>query len=278
MALDLPGLAGELAAARPAPAAAPARVRGISARAARGAAEKPPPRKSLRSQGLAPDGTLAKGIDYERRDGSIVLADKAGALSWCGFTRSAAARRTAPPPAPRPVSPNGACGSQAPQARLAPARPPPGGRPRESRDAPPTRGPPLNLPVATHPPAGSRSSLSSPRGSPRALSRSSPSMARRSPTPRSSSSSEPRRRPPSVSPGLRPAAPCHVTAAGPCGSGPGCLLSSTALTPSSHLAQRAMPRPQPRRRGRARARGRRRRLRAPLRRPRRLAPAPRSRS
>lgn len=67
-ALNLPTLAKAIAAAAPAE-----RQRGLSARRPRSEKEVLPPRKSLRSQGMAPDGTLAAGIQEERRDGSIVL-------------------------------------------------------------------------------------------------------------------------------------------------------------------------------------------------------------
>lgn len=51
-------------------------VRGLSkAKTRRGrGAEAVEPRKSLRVQGMAPDGTLAAGIADERRDGTVVLA------------------------------------------------------------------------------------------------------------------------------------------------------------------------------------------------------------
>ncbi len=71
-ALNLPVLAREVA---PAAAAAPAeRQRGLASRRRKAEGEAlPPPRKSLRGQGLAPDGTLAAGIADELPDGSVRL-------------------------------------------------------------------------------------------------------------------------------------------------------------------------------------------------------------
>lgn len=91
LALNLPGLADEFVASKP-PAAAPARPRGITARKVRDPAERPPPRKSLRSLGMAPDGSLAQGIDYEKRNGSVVLADKGSAMPWCASASAALCR------------------------------------------------------------------------------------------------------------------------------------------------------------------------------------------
>lgn len=71
-ALNIDKLSGDMFQAKPEKRE---RVRGLStSRRGRASAPALEPRKSLRVQGLAPDGTLAAGIADERRDGTVILA------------------------------------------------------------------------------------------------------------------------------------------------------------------------------------------------------------
>jgi hypothetical protein len=88
-ALNLPVLAQTVAPAAAAAAAAAAeRPRGLSTRRRKAAAEALPPRKSLRGQGLAPDGVTAAGIDAELKDGSVVLAGGGGTVLFASPPRA----------------------------------------------------------------------------------------------------------------------------------------------------------------------------------------------
>lgn len=112
-ALELPQLAADLAATAAAAAASrrkssQAPQRGISSKRSRAAAEALPLRQSARKRGQAPDPTLAGGIDYEARDGRVVLAafiperyGAAGSVIPLGDdSAAAAAALKRPPPGP----------------------------------------------------------------------------------------------------------------------------------------------------------------------------------
>ena len=74
-ALNIGALAGEVAAASAKPANGPSQ-RGIGSKRKKEPKEDAgPPRRSLRGQKIAPDVTLAGGVDYERRDGTVILAN-----------------------------------------------------------------------------------------------------------------------------------------------------------------------------------------------------------
>ena len=93
-ALNIGALAGEVAAASAKPANGPSQ-RGIGSKRKKEPKEDAgPPRRSLRGQKIAPDVTLAGGVDYERRDGTVILAN--GMYGGSG-------RSDSPPPPSRPT-------------------------------------------------------------------------------------------------------------------------------------------------------------------------------
>jgi len=117
--LELPQLAANLAATAAAAAAAtaasrrkpPTQQRGISTKRSR--ADQLPMRQSARTRGQAPDPTTAGGIDYEARDGRVVLAtfvperygsSAAGHTSSGGVGAESAAAVSRSPPEPLPFS------------------------------------------------------------------------------------------------------------------------------------------------------------------------------
>lgn len=103
-ALQLPGLASQLAALKPAKANGPSQ-RGVKKQKTPSDA---PRRQSSRLQGQMAEGALAEGVDFERRDGSVVL--KAGAAP----AAAAAARPPSRIEGPVPFeSSNGEGGSDA---------------------------------------------------------------------------------------------------------------------------------------------------------------------
>lgn len=113
--LELPQLAATLAATAAAATAAsrrraPTQQRGISTKRSR--AEQLPMRQSARTRGQAPDPTTAGGIDYEARDGRVVLASfvperygsSAAGHTSSGVGAESAAAVSRPPPEPLPFS------------------------------------------------------------------------------------------------------------------------------------------------------------------------------
>jgi hypothetical protein len=92
-ALNLPVLAQTVA---PPQAAASERPRGLSSRRRKADAEALPPRKSLRGQGLAPDGVTAAGIDAELKDGTVVLGGNGGVVLFASPPRHTRPEGTLP--------------------------------------------------------------------------------------------------------------------------------------------------------------------------------------
>jgi hypothetical protein len=70
--LGIPEAAAELAATIKQSKAPPV-SKGVGVKRDRKKAEAAPPRHSLRVRGMDPDGTMAAGINYETRDGKVVL-------------------------------------------------------------------------------------------------------------------------------------------------------------------------------------------------------------
>jgi hypothetical protein len=91
-ALGIPELAAELAATIKQSKAPPV-SKGVGVKRERKKAEAAPPRHSLRVRGMDPDGTMAAGINYETRDGKVVL--------MAGPTAAAGAPSAPKPPADR---------------------------------------------------------------------------------------------------------------------------------------------------------------------------------
>jgi hypothetical protein len=102
-ALELPQIAAGLAAMQPAgkakgAASAGPSQRGVgSSKRKRSDEQQQPVRRSARNKGEAPDPSTAGGIDYETRDGSVVLLHGAA-----GSTGAAAAAAVAALPGPLP--------------------------------------------------------------------------------------------------------------------------------------------------------------------------------
>jgi hypothetical protein len=103
-ALELPQIAAGLAAMQPSgkvKAAAGPSQRGVGSSKRKRSDEQQPVRRSARNKGEAPDPSTAGGIDYETRDGSVVLLH--GAVGrWGGSSGEAAAAVVAAPPGPLP--------------------------------------------------------------------------------------------------------------------------------------------------------------------------------
>lgn len=94
-ALNIGTLASEVATASAKPANGPSQ-RGIGSKRKKEPKEDAgPPRRSLRGQKIAPDATLAGGVDYERRDGTVILAN--------GMYSGSGTRSDSPPPPSRPT-------------------------------------------------------------------------------------------------------------------------------------------------------------------------------
>lgn len=75
-ALNIGQLAAEVASAGTGGGGGGPSQRGIGAKRQRAPKEDPGPvRRSLRSQKIAPDAALAGGVDYERRDGTVILTN-----------------------------------------------------------------------------------------------------------------------------------------------------------------------------------------------------------
>lgn len=109
--LELPQLAAGIAAAAAAVRrkSAPQSQRGISTKRSR--AEALPQRQSARTRGQAPDPSMAGGIDYEARDGRVVLAafvperyGNAGHVIDPSNPAMSAAAVVRPPPGPLPFT------------------------------------------------------------------------------------------------------------------------------------------------------------------------------
>jgi hypothetical protein len=108
-ALELPQMAAGLAALQPAGKARGAAGAGPSQRGVGGKRKRSedqqqqPVRRSARNKGEAPDPATAGGIDYETRDGSVVLLH--GAVgAWGGSSSGAAAAAVVAPPGPLPFT------------------------------------------------------------------------------------------------------------------------------------------------------------------------------
>jgi hypothetical protein len=104
-ALELPQIAAGLAAMQPsgkAKGAAGPSQRGVgSSKRKRSDEQQQPVRRSARNKGEAPDPSTAGGIDYETRDGSVVLLHRAVGR-WGGSSGETAAAVVAAPPGPLP--------------------------------------------------------------------------------------------------------------------------------------------------------------------------------
>jgi hypothetical protein len=103
-ALELPQMAAGLAALQPAgKAKAGPSQRGVGSKRKRSDEQQQPVRRSARNKGEAPDPATAGGIDYETRDGSVVLLHGAvGHLGGSSSGAAAAAAAAVAPPGPLP--------------------------------------------------------------------------------------------------------------------------------------------------------------------------------